>query len=258
MSSDLKSQNKKEEISFSDYHFSITRRLGHSACSKIHNFRRLKFAGLDRSAGNTILDCGCGSGEDSVIMAKWKNYVIGTDVSREALRIAKENALLSNVEVEFVLADSENLPFRNASFDTCICMQTLHHFSSIDYVLMEIERILCSPGKIVLFEPNGSNIVFKMSERVEDLVRPFLKNIGVDTPNEHIHDLSFYLDSLRKAGFFYIGVKVWTEVGYAPLSSRSILISFLTKVRYFLFLLACTSLPSPFKGTNILVVGTKR
>lgn len=62
------------------------------------------------TAAPTILDVGTGSGCIAVALAKHipQTKVFALDVSKEALKVAKQNAVLNNVEIDFIEADILN------------------------------------------------------------------------------------------------------------------------------------------------------
>ena len=77
--------------------------------------------------GLKILDIGTGSGCIAVSLAKNFNhaYVYALDVSHDALEVAKRNAILNNVSVEFIEADilnpeTWNTAFKNLKFDIIV------------------------------------------------------------------------------------------------------------------------------------------
>lgn len=71
-------------------------------------------------------------------------YYVGVDFSREALKLAKKNAKWNNIKhkTDFVRADLRFLPFRNNSFESVMCVETLQLLGG-DYKkgLDEIDKI---------------------------------------------------------------------------------------------------------------------
>ncbi len=56
------------------------------------------------------------------------------------------------VNVEFLKASAEELPFNNDYFDTIICTNSFHHYFHPDIVLKEIFRVLKPNGKIYILD----------------------------------------------------------------------------------------------------------
>ncbi len=61
---------------------------------------------------NTVADLGCGTGVIAIGAALLGSYAFGVDIDLEALKIAKENAKMLEVEVDFVNADIKNLKIK--------------------------------------------------------------------------------------------------------------------------------------------------
>ena len=70
-----------------------------------------------------ILDLGCGSGRNCIKLNKNEEYYC-LDFSSEMLKKAKEN--LKNQDIEFILSETNNIPFEDNFFDSCICYAVLH------------------------------------------------------------------------------------------------------------------------------------
>lgn len=101
-----------------------------------------------------ILDLGCGPG--SLVPEITKNAEIdyvGVDVSASMISRAKARY----PELEFSIGDAENLLFDDESFDVVICSGMLHHFPSVERVLIEVKRVLKVGGAFVCREPNEEN-----------------------------------------------------------------------------------------------------
>jgi methylase of polypeptide subunit release factors len=56
-------------------------------------------------AGSTVLDFGCGSGVLAIACAKAGARVVGSDINPHAVKLAKLNARLNDVRVEFLQSD---------------------------------------------------------------------------------------------------------------------------------------------------------
>ena len=72
---------------------------------------------------DVILDVGCGKGHWLNFLEFTRTYRIGVDISLAALKQAKRSS-----NIEYILADAENLPFRESSFNRIFCLGSLEHF----------------------------------------------------------------------------------------------------------------------------------
>jgi 2-polyprenyl-3-methyl-5-hydroxy-6-metoxy-1,4-benzoquinol methylase len=103
------------------------------------------------SAGQIVLDIGCGPGTITVDLAARvaPGEVTGVDASDEVLQSARENAAargLSNVS--FAPADAHALAYPDGGFDVVHAHQVLQHVADPVQVLREMRRV-CRPGGIV-------------------------------------------------------------------------------------------------------------
>ncbi len=111
----------------------------------------------DVPTGSKILDFGCGSGYNSFFLEKELDMnIIGVDVSGKAIDFAVHEKRKNNSNCEFLLADCQRLPFKNASFDAIFSSDVFGHFTNIEDAIGEIERILKKKGTAaILSETNG-------------------------------------------------------------------------------------------------------
>lgn len=96
-----------------------------------------------------MLDLGCGTGAAAREAAAAVEHAVGADIAPEMIRRAAELASgLSNVE--FVVADSEALPFPDAAFSAVLCTASFHHYPNPRKALAEMARVLDQHGRIVI------------------------------------------------------------------------------------------------------------
>jgi len=84
---------------------------------------RLAFQG--RFAG-TVLDAGCGTGENALLIASLGLPVVGIDVAETALAMARKKAGERRIEVEFVVADAFHLERLGRRFETVLDCGLFH------------------------------------------------------------------------------------------------------------------------------------
>jgi len=98
----------------------------------------------------TILEVGVGSGRISLpLLEKYALWLIGLDLSKDMLKLAKTKMSSHKPKCDLVLADAEHLPLADKVFDAAICISTMHYFKSSGGSLSEFSRILRGGGIFV-------------------------------------------------------------------------------------------------------------
>jgi len=96
-----------------------------------------------------ILDVGTGPGYLPIEIARLIKGVeiVGIDVSKDMVRIARENAWKEGLEsrVRFEVEDANNMSYNDSSFDLVVSTGSFHHWKRPIKVLNEIHRVL-KPG----------------------------------------------------------------------------------------------------------------
>jgi demethylmenaquinone methyltransferase / 2-methoxy-6-polyprenyl-1,4-benzoquinol methylase len=105
----------------------------------------LQCAGV--GAGDRVLDIGCGTGVLEERMGHAE--VVGVDITEEMLRLAHEKGIASIRSLG--LADGENLPFRDESFDCIVSCYVVKYCNPSRFV-HEAARVLRPGGRFVLYD----------------------------------------------------------------------------------------------------------
>jgi len=95
----------------------------------------------------TYLDIGCGTGNYTIAMANRGINFYGVEPSEKMLDMARAK----NIQVNWLLGRSEEIPANDNFFDGAIATLTVHHWTDIKKAFTEIYRVLKKGGKIVLF-----------------------------------------------------------------------------------------------------------
>jgi len=114
-----------------------------------------RLAPLER--GLKILDLGTGPGLLSIEINKLlpKSKIVGVDLSREMLEVARKNfdeAGMSNYEVK--LGRAEEIPLESNSVDLVVTQSSLHEWENPQKGFSEIFRILKPGGSLMLKDYN--------------------------------------------------------------------------------------------------------
>ena len=124
------------------------------------------------SKEHTILDVACGSGIVSVAFAKKAKDVVGIDITKAMLDEAYKKKKAENItNIEFHLANVENLPYPDESFDIVFTRYSFHHFLEPKKVLDEMIRVCKKGGKIIIVDvalENKYSLNYNRMERLRD------------------------------------------------------------------------------------------
>jgi len=77
--------------------------------------------------GSTVLDVGCGDGNNAIYLASKGFDVTGIDISANAIKMAKQNARKAKVNVKFMTLDALKIGTLDKKFDTIIDFGLFHN-----------------------------------------------------------------------------------------------------------------------------------
>ncbi len=96
-------------------------------------------------AGADVLDVAAGTGNASIPAARAGAHVIATDLTPELFTAGRRRAQRSDVEVEWITADAEDLPFGDERFDYVLSSLGVQFVPRHEVVASELVRV-CRPG----------------------------------------------------------------------------------------------------------------
>jgi SAM-dependent methyltransferase len=108
-----------------------------------------------------VLDAGCGTGENALLIASLGFPVLGVDLAETALAIARKKAHDRRIEVEFAAADAFHLEALARSFQTVLDCGLFHTFDGD-------ERLRYSASLASVTEPDGTVYVLCFSDEGPD------------------------------------------------------------------------------------------
>jgi demethylmenaquinone methyltransferase/2-methoxy-6-polyprenyl-1,4-benzoquinol methylase len=103
----------------------------------------------------TILDIATGTGDMAILLANTKaEKITGVDISAGMLEVGRKKIAEKNLsaKIGMMLADSENLPFEENSYDAITVCFGIRNFETLDKGLSEILRVLKPGGVFVILE----------------------------------------------------------------------------------------------------------
>ena len=106
----------------------------------------------------SMLDVGCGTGENALYLAGLGHEVSGVDTAVVAIQKARSKSVQRGVRVNFRLVDALELPCLGATFDTVIDSGLFHVFS-------DEERIRFRESLAAVLVPGGTYFMLCFSDR---------------------------------------------------------------------------------------------
>ena len=106
---------------------------------------------------NTILDIATGTGDFAISASKQTNAQIsGIDISQGMLDVGIEKIKKKGLEdrIKLQLADSENLPFNDQTFEAITAGFGVRNFENLNKGLSEMHRVLDNNGIVAILEPS--------------------------------------------------------------------------------------------------------
>ena len=103
----------------------------------------------------TVLDIATGTGDLAILMTNTSaEKIIGLDISAGMLEVGRNKIRAKNLsdKIEMILADSENMPFEDNTFDAITVAFGVRNFENLEKGLAEILRVLKPNGIFVILE----------------------------------------------------------------------------------------------------------
>jgi ubiquinone/menaquinone biosynthesis C-methylase UbiE len=158
------------------------------------------FSELDLQA--PVLDLGCGNGFFAEIAL---NKQVQSGCDRDLSQVCQ--ARRSNIYRNNVVADANNLPYKDQSFATIISNCVLEHVHDLEQALGEAFRVLIPGGKLVFTVPTEkfnewfylSRLLHKLS--LHRLAQKQTSRYNRDQFHNHIYTVQKWSQLLAQAGF---------------------------------------------------------
>ena len=180
-------------------------------------WRRDAVGCLDAGSGEIILDVGCGTGDISIEIAGAAQtaYIVAVDFTFAMLSIGKARTQ-GGSPVHWLIADAENLPFGEETFDGVISGFLLRNVSSLGRTLKEQYQVLKANGRFVCLDTTRppSRILQRAFRFHYRRVMPFLgKYVAGDEEaytylpdsTERFLNADQLEERIKEAGFCFLG-----------------------------------------------------
>lgn len=129
------------------------------ATSEVHaaspTLRKLH-AVLGESSFDAVCDVACGAGHTGLSFAARARRIVGVDAAPNMLAEMRALAQARGLAVETVLAQAEELPFRDEAFDLALCRLAAHHFTDVQRAVQELQRVTRGGGRVAVIDLEGN------------------------------------------------------------------------------------------------------
>ncbi len=216
----------------------------------------LKYSKLDFNS--SIFEIGCGTGGNLKYLFNGYNKIIGIDISKYAIKIAK----LRNPKAKLIIGDANNLKNIKVSADLVVFLDVLctKNILNVKNVLIESRKILKNNGYLLISEPAFNLLKGKHSKSVEQVRRFNLKEIekeitacGYELVRSNYWGFSIFFFMLFKRTI--IDSFLFKEEQNEFLITRFINKIFFSFQKLELFLFQRLKLPF---GSSIIILGKKK
>jgi SAM-dependent methyltransferase len=183
-------------------------------------------AEMELRGGERVVDVGCGTGEDTVALAREGCDVVGLERSSTMLGEARRR----HPGLGFVAGDAHRLPFRDATLDRVRADRVVQHLARSVDALRDWKRALRPGGAVVVFEPDLATARIEGVDRgaAEAVVEwrastrpggPAVHALGdvlrrAGFGEVHVDEVLFELGDLRRADGI-MGLEAWGEAAGA-------------------------------------------
>ena len=108
----------------------------------------IPFAGFAAARGKRVLEIGVGMGADVARWARAGALVTGVDLTERAVTLSGQRLAAEGLAAELRVADAENLPFDDGTFDIVYSWGVLHHTPDTAKAMAEATRVLAPGGRL--------------------------------------------------------------------------------------------------------------
>ncbi len=120
-----------------------------------------EWANFERGRGKRLLEIGVGAGTDFVNWVRHGAQATGVDLTDRAIALTRERLALEGLKADLRVADADNLPFADASFDIVYAYGTLF-MGDTQKAVREMYRVLKPGGTALVMFYNVHSITAVM------------------------------------------------------------------------------------------------
>ena len=164
--------------------------------------------------GGDVLEVAPGPGFLAIDMARsGKIRVMGLDISKTFVELARKNAAQAGVPVDFRAGNASEMPFAENSFDLLVCRAAFKNFSEPEKALREMRRVL---------RPGGTGVIIDLRRDTPMTeIQRYIDHMGLSAWNRWVTALTFRFMLLKRAYTKQELEKMMESIGFEKAEVRT-------------------------------------
>lgn len=175
------------------------------------NFLRKK---IKLKKNSTVLDIGCGFGNNFTIFKNFRSKLYGTEVTKKSANKIKKILKINKINADIREGNNQNLPFERNYFDLVMSLNVIQYERSLDDInlaFQEYSRVLKTNGDIILITVAPKHYSYKYAIKVSKNVYRLKKWHFIKDQIFFYFDSKIYLKSVLKRHFKNIEIGISFE-----------------------------------------------
>ncbi len=165
--------------------------------------------------GASLLEIGCGMGDDTAQWAKRDMQVTAIDLTEPAVECTKQRLRICGLDAEVKQGNAEHLDFPDNTFDIVYSFGVLHHSPDTPKTIVEVLRVLKPGGKALIMLYNRKSLNYAV-HRV--LNYPFDGSRKDPCPVEHTYTKEQIMEMFKNFSTSNISVDYLFGTGYGTVN----------------------------------------
>ncbi len=112
--------------------------------------------------GMQVLDVACGTGNLALLAARAGARTCGLDIAENLVEQARARAAAAGLDIEFIEADAEDIPYEDASFDQVLSMYGAMFAPRPEVAAAELLRVCRPGGEVIMANWSDEGFVAEM------------------------------------------------------------------------------------------------
>ena len=153
-------------------------------------------------SGKAVLDFGCGSGQNSLLLARRGAKVFAMDISESLIQLARRRLEINGIDsgVHFFTGSAHDIALAAESVDIVYGIAILHHLE-LPLVAREVKRVLRKGGRAIFQEPVRNSKLIKLVRKLIPYQSPDVSPFERPLTDQELKDFAVGFSHYRSRAF---------------------------------------------------------